>query len=235
MLTVAHAACVFALCAEAPTIPPPGSCGADSGATTLAEADVQTRLLTERITTEAARAREWRYVWAAINGLSTVVPLAVIPLAPPDIRPDLLAGSISSAVSTGFTLFWPLEIESAPLQLASVSGLAPCQRLQAVRAVAAAAADDEIARRAWPWHVINFGISAALGAVVAFGFHHPTGGLVTGLSGFAAGEAQLFTQPVTLSRDPLLTMSASRMRPLWWASPTGNAVLLGAVLEGPLP
>lgn len=210
MLFAAHGACAFAL-------------------------STATMQITERVANEAARAREWRYVWTAINGLSTVGPLAAIPFTSRDIRADLVAGSVSSAISTGFTFFWPLEVEGAPDKLALALELAPCQRLPSVLAIAASAAEDEIARRAWPWHLLNFGVSAALGTVVAFGFHHPTGGVISGVSGFAVGEAQLFTQPVGLSRDPLLLVSVPRLGPLWWASAAGEMNVVGVVLEGRLP
>src|SRR5262249_54510986 len=149
--------------------------------------------LLEAVQLEAVRAKRWDYVWATINGLSTVVPLAALPLVDRRYWPDLVAGSISSAISTGATVLWPLQVENADLVVARLAQHTPCERIRSLRFFVAEAADDEVYRKAWPWHVLNLGISGALAGVVAFGFHHPTGGLITGLSGFLAGEAQLFT------------------------------------------
>jgi hypothetical protein len=164
----------------------------------LSTAQSQEGELTEALQLEAERARRWRYVWAAINGLSTVVPLATLPLVERKYWPDVVAGSITSAVSTGTTVLWPLEVEKGDSVLLSFADRPPCERTRLQRSFFVEAADDESYRRSWPWHAVNLGVSAALGGIVAFGFGHPAGGLITGLSGFVAGEAQLLTQPAGL-------------------------------------
>jgi hypothetical protein len=161
--------------------------------------------LTEALELEAGRARRWRYVWAAINGTSTVVPLATLPFVDRKYWPDVVAGSITSAVSTGATVLWPLEVENADTVLLSLTELPPCERARSLRSYVVEAARDESYRRSWPWHAVNLGVSAALGGIVAFGFGHHAGGLITGLSGFVAGEAQLLTQPTGLTAVPVFS------------------------------
>jgi hypothetical protein len=168
--------------------------------------------LTEAVQLEASRARRWRYVWTAINGTSTVVPLATLPLVDRKYWPDVVAGSITSAVSTGATVLWPLEVENADILLLSLTELPPCERVRSLRSFVVEAAHDESYRRSWPWHAVNFGVSAALGGIVAFGFGHPAGGLITGLSGFVAGEAQLFTQPAGLEAMSGVSSSLATLR-----------------------
>jgi len=226
--------CTPVLCARSPDAKQSRvSCGEELTATIDAEADLRADALLETLTLEAARARRWRYAWAGINGLSTVAPLAAMPFVHRDIWPDLLAGSIASAVSTGFTVLWPLEVERAPNDVPSSSKLGGCGRLHAVEAATDSASADEVSRRAWPWHVVNFGVSAALGAVLAFGLDHPGGGLIAGLSGFAVGEAQLFTQPVNL-RD-LQPATSFVLHPVWFAFPMPAVAGVGAIFEWPLP
>ena len=231
MLSGVCGACALALHTGTPCAP--CSCVAGEISTTVEEADARSQVLERRVSVEADRARRWRYVWTAINGFSTAAPIAAIPFVSRDVRTDLVVGSVSSAVSTGFTVFWPLEVEGASERLAMASGLGPCARLQVYSAVAASAADDEVKRRAWPWHVVNFGVSAALGAVLAFGFRHPLGGVITGASGFAVGEAQLLTQPVALADETSPPVTAWLLRPMAWVSARERAFVVGAVFQGP--
>ncbi len=141
MLSGVCGACALALHTGTPCAP--CSCVAGEISTTVEEADARSQVLERRVSAEADRARRWRYVWTAINGFSTAAPLAAIPFVSRDVRTDLVVGSVSSAVSTGFTVFWPLEVEGASERLAMASGLGPCARLQVSSAEAASAADDE--------------------------------------------------------------------------------------------
>jgi hypothetical protein len=190
---------MLTLPATEPTAAEAGSPSCPDTGLSVSTAQIQEVELTEALQLEAGRARRWRHIWAAINGLSTVVPLATLPLVDRKYWPDVVAGSITSAVSTGTTVLWPLEVENADSVLLSTTELPPCERARLLRSFFLEAAHDESYRRSWPWHAVNLGISAALGGIVAFGFGHPAGGLITGLSGFVAGEAQLLTQPADLS------------------------------------
>jgi hypothetical protein len=194
----------------------------------VSTAQIQEVELTEALQLEAARARRWRYVWTAINGISTVVPLATLPLVDRKYWPDVVAGSITSAVSTSATVLWPLEVENADSVLLSLADRPPCERAPLLRSFFVEAARDESYRRSWPWHAVNFAVSAALGGVVAFGFGHPAGGLITGLSGFVAGEAQLLTQPVGL---PEMSGVSSRLATVRMAYQFAPARKLGINLS----
>jgi hypothetical protein len=205
--------------------------GNNEGSATMdLDAERQAHALEELLVLESNRARTWRYGWTVVNGLSTLAPLAIMPFVQRAIWPDLAAGSVTSAVSTGFTIFWPLQVEHVEVQLRSISGLTPCERLFRLQMLTISAAEDEVARRAWPWHAVNFGISAALGMVLAFGFGHRTGGFITGLSGFIAGEAQLFTQPENL-HNLQLPVASSRVRPVLSGLEFRNLVTVGAAFE----
>jgi hypothetical protein len=189
----------------------------DLAARIVAESQVddQLRRLREVLTAEAHSARRWRYTWTAINGLSTVAPLAILPFVSRANWVDLVVGSAASALSTGVTMGWPLRVEQVEATFDAMSSLPPCERVRALEVFAVSASYDETARRAWPWHALNLGVSAALGTVLAFNFHRRTAGLVTGLSGFLAGEAQLFTQPSNLGAEPQAHSGWPFMLPMW--------------------
>ena len=225
-------ACTIVHVASTEVAPARFACGNPMCVSTEAGAEQRARDLIVALKLESARARRWRLAWAGINGLSTVAPLAAMPFVRRTLWPDLVAGSISSALSTGFTFFWPLQVEGVAGELDAMAGLEPCERLFAVQMFAAAASENEVARRAWPWHVVNFGLSAALGAALAYGFDHPTAGWVTGLSGFVVGEAQLFTQPSSL-RD--LRLSLVVAPPVSSAPGPRAFALVAATVEAPLP
>ncbi len=233
--TGSASACAQVLCASSPASEEvPLWCTDVSSDAVDVEVDRSSYVLTDALRLESARAVRWRYAWTAINGVSAIGPLVAMPFVRRSLWSSLVAGSISSAISTGFTLFWPLEVEGVRGELAFLHNIGPCDRLQTIQRLTASASNDEIARRAWPWHVVNFGVSAALGAVVAIGLDHPTAGFVSGLSGFVVGETQLFTQPVNL-RDVRVSVGidprdsgSSLLRPSHFA-------FLGAALEWPLP
>jgi hypothetical protein len=137
-------------------------------------------------------------VWFVINGVSAAAPIALVPLVRPDLRRDLIAGAVVSGASAGVTFFWPLKVETYGAWLAGRAPTSTCRDALDVERLARAAAIDEDQRIQWPWHAANAAVSGALGALMAFGFDHKTTGLVTGISSFLAGEAQLLSQPTHL-------------------------------------
>ena len=148
------------------------------------------------VTAEAGRARTWRQSWTIVNGASAVAGLAAVPLVDPAGRKDMILGSAVSAASALVTWVWPLEVESF-----SDQPPATCTSVETRQRIASAAA-DEAARVSWPWHLLNAGVSAALSAVMFYGFRHPKSAVIAGVGSFVAGEAQLFTQPTSLSAAP---------------------------------
>lgn len=146
---------------------------------------------------EATRARTWRYAWSGVNAAIMAGSFAVVPLVRREDRPDFIVAGIGSGVTVIFTWFWPLRVEGADDEL---SALTPAERSQRLPRLLQESADDERERVTWPWHLANVALAGATGAVIAFGYDHYASGALTALSGAALGEAQLFTQPLRLTR-----------------------------------
>ena len=148
---------------------------------------------------QASRAHTHRYAWTGVNGALTVGSFALIPLVGHDSRPDFVVAGVGSALGTVATVAFPLRVESAPAELDALNGLPPAERQQKLHELWRVDAEDERARLALPWHVLNLGVSALAGGIIAFGLHHTWSGVTQGVSSFALGEAQLFTQPTGLN------------------------------------
>jgi hypothetical protein len=118
-----------------------------------------------------------------------------VPLVEAEERPDWIIGGIGSAVNLATTWFMPLRVESADDEL---SALPPAQRAGQTRRLVLESAEDEQSRITWPWHLLNFGLSAIPGAIIAFGYGHYESGLVTTVAGTVIGSVQIFTQPTGL-------------------------------------
>jgi hypothetical protein len=136
--------------------------------------------------------------WLVINGVSAVAPLVAVPLVSSELKRDLLAGAAVSGASAVVTLLWPLDVEAYGALLECEGAPSAREDVSYVEQLARAAGRDEALRVSWPWHVANLAVSGALGAVLALGFGHRTGGAITAASSFVAGEAQLLTQPTGL-------------------------------------
>jgi len=156
---------------------------------------------------EASRARNWRYVWSGVNAGLTVGAFVAVPLVAREDRPDWIISGIGSGVTVLATWFIPLRVESAADEL---EALPPVERARLWRRLRRESAEDEHARVTWPWHVVNFGLCAGTGAIIAFGYDHYLSGLITTVGGTALGEAQLFTQPTGL---PLNEPASWQLRP----------------------
>ncbi|HEX2870448.1 MAG TPA: hypothetical protein VHP33_04315 [Polyangiaceae bacterium] len=144
---------------------------------------------------EARRARTWRYVWSGVNAGLMVGSFAAVPLVEREARPDWIISGIGSGITVAATWLWPLRVESASEEL---DALPDAERAKQWRRLRTESAEDERARVTWPWHVINFGLCAGTGAIIAFGYDHYWSGLITTVGGTALGEVQLFTQPTGL-------------------------------------
>lgn len=144
---------------------------------------------------EAHRARVWRYSWTGVHSALTIGSFVAVPLVETEERPDWVIGGIGSAVNLATTWFMPLRVESAEEEL---DQLPPAERARQVRRLVLESAEDEQARITWPWHLLNFGLSAIPGAIIAFGYGHYESGLVTTVAGTVIGSVQIFTQPTGL-------------------------------------
>lgn len=148
---------------------------------------------------EARAARTWRYTWSGINAGLMVGSFAIAPLVQKEDRPDWIVSGIGSGVTVLATWFFPLRVESAVDEL---EALPPEQCRAQLAPLSLESLRDERARVTWPWHVLNLGLSAAAGGIIAFGYRHYASGVVTGVVGASLGEAQLFTQPIMASAQP---------------------------------
>jgi hypothetical protein len=163
-----------------------------------ARADEPRACTEQLIRDEARRARTWRYTWTGVNGALMLGSFAAVPFVDRAERPDWLIGGAGSAINVATTWFLPLNVEAAEEEL---DALPPKERARHVRRLVVESAKDERARTTWPWHVLNFGVSALGGGIIAFGYDHYESGLVTTLVGTAVGSIQIFTQPTNLPRS----------------------------------
>lgn len=177
------------------------------------------------ITEEAHRARVWRYSWTGINAALAVGGFVAAPLVDREDRPDWIIGGAGSVLTAATTWFWPLEVEAAEEELLA---LPPAERVKQLPRLLAKSAADERARVTWPWHVVNFGIGALTGGIIAFGYDHYESGIITGAGAFALGELQLFTQPTSL---PATCGAASRWLPSAALLRGREAELQGAIFS----
>jgi hypothetical protein len=176
---------------------------------------------------EAHRARFWRYSWTGVNAALMIGAFVAVPLVNKEERPDWVVSGAGSAINVAATWFWPLRVESAEEELAA---LPVGERARHVRRLVLESAEDEHARVTWPWHLANFGVSAILGGIIAFGYGHYESGLITTLAGTAIGSTQIFTQPTRLPLTcPAAQLTLSPTFMLLRApdlSPTGAALSL---------
>jgi hypothetical protein len=174
---------------------------------------------------QASRAHTHRYVWTGINSALTVGSFVLIPVVARESRPDFVVAGVGSALGTVATFAFPLRVESAPAELDAMSNQAPAERRQKLRELWRLDAEDERARLALPWHVFNLGASALAGGIIAIGLHHTWSGVTQGISSFALGEAQLFTQPTGLS-SPALSSAKLDFWPQIAIQPRGGCIAL---------
>jgi hypothetical protein len=167
---------------------------------------------------EAHRARVWRYTWSGINAGLMVGAFVAVPLVERESRPDWIVPGIGSGVTVLATWIWPLRVEGAAEDLEE---LPSAEQATALPRLMRESAEDEQDRITWPWHLANFGLSAAGGAVIAFGFKHYVSGAITAAAGTALGEVQILTQPTSL---PATCPTACRLTPRLSFTPRADAV-----------
>ncbi|HVY28370.1 MAG TPA: hypothetical protein VHB79_17565 [Polyangiaceae bacterium] len=148
--------------------------------------------------TEADRAWAWRRNWTLINVALTVGSFAAVPLVQREDRPDWIISGAGSGITALTTFVFPLRVESAADEL---DALPLTQRARAWPHLWRESAEDEQDRVTWPWHLANIALSAGVGSVIAFGYHHYASGAITAAIGATLGEVQIFTQPTRLTLD----------------------------------
>jgi hypothetical protein len=151
------------------------------------------------IAREAGRARTWRLVWGYVNDAFAMYSFTALPLVDRPHRIDYAASGVGSVASAALTFGLPLDVEGAARPLYDARALAPCARLEKLRSLRAAYADDERARVTWPWHALNVVLAGAVLALVGGGLGHVVDGLTSAAGTLAVGELQLVTQPTGLT------------------------------------
>jgi hypothetical protein len=132
-----------------------------------------------------------------VNAALMIGAIVAVPLVDKEERPDWIVSGAGSAINVATTWFLPLRVEAAEEEL---DALPASERPRHLPRLVLESAEDEQDRVTWPWHVINFGVSALGGGIIAFGYGHYESGLITTLGGTALGSAQIFTQPTGLPR-----------------------------------
>jgi hypothetical protein len=164
--------------------------------TQLRNADDVARVLRD----EAADATLWRVSWTVINSGLTLLTFGGLLVLPRAERAELLVAGVASALSTGVSWWWALDVEDDAVQAAKLARLPAPQRAAHMQRLFEHSARDEAARLTWPWHVGNF-VSALVPAAISWLLlHHRQAALFSLVSGFALGEVEMLTQPTGLLR-----------------------------------
>jgi hypothetical protein len=157
--------------------------------------------ISERLAREARHAYTWRLTWTAINGVLTLLPVGGLFVLPRRQRADLIMTAGISAVSTGFTWFWPMDVEDDAELALQVDALPEPERCARLERLLEHSTEDERDRLTWPWHVGNFVSALAPAVIVWLVFHRRTEAVLSLIGGFASGELELLTQPNALLDD----------------------------------
>ncbi|HEY4106455.1 MAG TPA: hypothetical protein VGM44_21290 [Polyangiaceae bacterium] len=171
------------------------------------------RAIAEALREQGSRAHTHRYVWTAVNGALGVGSFAIMPAIAAESRKDFVVAGAGSLLSAVVTFAFPLRVETDSAELDQFEALPPAERSRKLHDLLRADADDERERLGFAWHVVNLGVSALAGGIIALGFHHTLSGVTQGVGSFALGEAQLFTQPTRLETLEAAPNSALRYLP----------------------
>ena len=188
-----------------------------SSARALAQSSPEPRLddsaVDAALREQAGRARTYRYAWTGVNGALAVGSFALLPVVERSSRPDFVVAGVGSLLGTVATLAFPLRVESDEAELDAIARLPDGERHERLRTALRVDAQDERSRLSLPWHVVNFGVSALAGGIIAFGFHHTLSGITQGVGSFVLGEVQLFSQPTGLNQLSPPDETALQFRP----------------------
>jgi hypothetical protein len=197
LAAVLLASCGACLAQAAPPVPP------DPG-----DAEVTARLASIRATLDRGKvtANVWWIGWIAIQGGSTAAfgALAIADRRSPDMPVDAVNAGVS-AIGLTMLIVMPFVPAYAPYELRKLPEDTP-----AARRAKLAAAEDWLRRSAeteelgcgWLVHLLNFGVAAAGGLLLAFAFETTDwrDGLYNFTLLFATGELQVATQPTRAMR-----------------------------------
>jgi hypothetical protein len=174
---------------------------------------------------EARKARTWRYAWTGINGALAAGSFGLLLFVDEEQYPDYIISGIGSTFTSALTFFTPLDVESNAEEAVTLRSLPADQRLRRLETLTLKSHADAKLRASWPFHALNFAGCVLVGSIIAFGYDHYVNGVVTGVSGFAIGEVQLFTQPTGPKDANVLRQQTLHLRP--FVQSAGSTHMIG--------
>jgi len=157
------------------------------------------RFLDERLQSDAANARIWRFSWAAIYSALAVGQFTAVPLVSRSTRKDLYVGGTAALIGLAPLLITPLKVikdSRRVKELATHEAADPCAPLFEIEELLQRDADNEALGRSALFHVGNVVFNTGLFFIIGAGFGHWTSATISLLTGIATGETMIFTQPV---------------------------------------
>ena len=169
-----------------------------------AEIDRRLRFLEERLRGSQTHGQIWYWSWMTITGGSTVVMGTLAGLS--DNHDDRINYGVQagvSAIGVADLLLRPLNARhgDGPIRdLPEATRAEKLAKLKAAEDLLRGNAERADERFSWLPHVGNLVINGTAGALIGV-FGRKSDGIIAGLSGFAGGELQIWSQPAAPARD----------------------------------
>ncbi len=200
---------LLAVALVVPTAASAGQCPELSGASTALrglDADARLRFVRQRLAREQGRARLWTGAWGGGYAALSLGQLAAMPLLGPADQIDNAIGVFTSVVGVAELVAFPLDVLSDQPTLEArlpnlLAGPNPCAALAEAERVFVRDAESEASGVTWLMHGANLAFNVLVGLVMGLGYGHWEAGAIEAATGFALGEATLFTQPTGLVGD----------------------------------
>lgn len=166
-------------------------------------ADVRLEFLKSELGAQARYAALWQTSWMVVRTaiLAEQVGLAMIASSPGDREAATITSVFAALPPIGTVLFGLRVAHDGPAFL-RMDGAEPnlprCALIARGEELFARSAKNEDDNRGWLQHVLQLGGSAALFAILGFGYGHWRDAIVNGVAGIALGELQILTQPTGL-------------------------------------
>lgn len=152
--------------------------------------------ITARFDEERPRARSWAWTWTVVDAGIAVGQLVAVPGTSGNAQIFLGTGAALALAGVAQILLMPITPPELDWQRdAGCVGLADAER-----SFARAARNEELAS-GFPAHAGNFVINAGFGLALGLTGAGWAPAVLSGVAGWALGEAQILTQPVQLVSD----------------------------------
>jgi hypothetical protein len=173
----------------------------------LSESEVERRIafIEERLDASRRHAQIWYWSWLAINGGATVgLSAASVLTDNGDDRASYIPQAVLAALGVAdLTLIRPLDARLGAAPIRALPAATPAERraqLERAEAQLRSNAERAASRRSVLLHVASLGLNGAAG-LATWAFGEPGDALVSFLSGAAAGELYIWTEPGAPARD----------------------------------